>query len=214
MNLTPRHDPNTDIDNLLNVLRDTQPSPAMQARILANVTNRAAQPIGSSLRTWLLPLLASATAALIFIALHHTQSGTTHHPTAISTPPALPLTTNPGLPFVTAASPHASSPTKGTQNPGAPFVMAPSSQVGSHNLSVTDPLTQLALDETNAPSLPTPRVPLTGQERRMIHILHRGDAVQLAELDPRARAAALDDDLTQFQRFFPPPRRSPPPDSQ
>jgi hypothetical protein len=54
-------------------------------------------------------------------------------------------------------------------------------------------------------SFPAPEAPLTEQERLLLRIVHRGDPVEVAMLNPQelAREEALE--AAEFQRFFPPP---------
>jgi len=43
---------------------------------------------------------------------------------------------------------------------------------------------------------------LTEQERLLLRIVHRGDPVELAMLDPMQRAARNVEEQAEFQRFF------------
>jgi len=49
---------------------------------------------------------------------------------------------------------------------------------------------------------PAPPMPLTEQERLLLRIVHRGDPVELAMLDPMQRAARNVEEQAEFQRFF------------
>lgn len=64
----------------------------------------------------------------------------------------------------------------------------------------------LALSEMRAPSQPAPEMPLTNQERLLRRIAHRGDPVELAELDPAVRDADTTKEKAEFQAFFEPPQ--------
>jgi hypothetical protein len=61
-----------------------------------------------------------------------------------------------------------------------------------------------ALGETRAASFPAPPLPLTDQERLLLRIVHKGDPVELAELNPVLRAARDEEDKRAVQRFFEP----------
>jgi hypothetical protein len=61
-----------------------------------------------------------------------------------------------------------------------------------------------ALVETRDPSFPAPPMPLTDQERLLLRIVHKGDPVELAELNPVLRAARDEEDKRAVQRFFEP----------
>ncbi len=54
-------------------------------------------------------------------------------------------------------------------------------------------------------SLPEPPMPLTEQERLLLRLVHHGDPVQLAQLVPDARKAALQHEQADVSRFFTPP---------
>jgi hypothetical protein len=62
----------------------------------------------------------------------------------------------------------------------------------------------VAVEEMLAASHPAPPMPLTEQERLLLRIVHRGDPVELAMLDPMRRAARDVEEQTEFQRFFKP----------
>ena len=60
----------------------------------------------------------------------------------------------------------------------------------------------LALDEMRAASHPAPPMPLTEQEKLLLHIAHKGDPVEFAELNPMERAARYEEEKAEVQRFF------------
>ncbi len=62
-----------------------------------------------------------------------------------------------------------------------------------------------AQQEARAVSYPAPPMPLTEQERLLLRIVHAGDPVELAMLNPEIRAKREAEDEAEFQRFFPPP---------
>lgn len=60
----------------------------------------------------------------------------------------------------------------------------------------------VALSETRAASFPAPPMPLTEQELLLLRMLHRGEPVELAMLDPRLEALQDAKEKEEFQRFF------------
>jgi hypothetical protein len=66
-----------------------------------------------------------------------------------------------------------------------------------------------AVAEANAPSLPAPPLPLTAQEKLLLRIAHHPNPVELAELDPHQREAAIAEEQAAYKRFFHPPARQP-----
>ena len=68
--------------------------------------------------------------------------------------------------------------------------------------STVDSEDSLAMSETRAASFPAPTMPLTDQERLFLRMTHRGDAVELAVLDPHLRELEEREEKAEFQRFF------------
>ena len=62
-----------------------------------------------------------------------------------------------------------------------------------------------APQEARVVSYPAPPMPLTEQERLLLRIVHAGDPVELAMLNPEVRAKREAEDEAEFHRFFPPP---------
>jgi hypothetical protein len=56
--------------------------------------------------------------------------------------------------------------------------------------------------ETQTASFPAPPLPLTEQERLLLRLAHRGDADDMAVLNPDVRAAQTAKATEQFQQFF------------
>jgi hypothetical protein len=59
-----------------------------------------------------------------------------------------------------------------------------------------------AAAETRAASFPAPPLPLTEQERSLLRLAHRGDADNMAILNPDVRTAQTAKATEQFQQFF------------
>ena len=60
----------------------------------------------------------------------------------------------------------------------------------------------LAMREMMAPSQPAPPMPLTKQEKLLLRLVHKGDPVELAMLNPELRARQIAEGRAEFQRFF------------
>jgi hypothetical protein len=69
-------------------------------------------------------------------------------------------------------------------------------------VSVKHPHDAPAVAETQAASFPAPPLPLTEQERLLLRLAHRGDADNMAILNPDARAAQTAKATEEFQQFF------------
>jgi hypothetical protein len=73
------------------------------------------------------------------------------------------------------------------------------SRVRRASARVVDDSDSIALRAANHPA---PPMPLTEQERLLLRVVHQGDPVELAMLDPVQRAARNAEEQTEFQRFF------------
>jgi hypothetical protein len=73
---------------------------------------------------------------------------------------------------------------------------------GATELSDADVSDAVAQSEVVAPSLAASPMPLTDQERLMLDILHRGDPVQMAMLNPDERAARDAAERAEVRSFF------------
>jgi len=74
---------------------------------------------------------------------------------------------------------------------------------------VSDPET-VAEREMPAVNQPAPPMPLTEQERLLLRLVHAGDPVELAMLNPEMRAKQDAQSATEFREFFPPRPPLPP----
>jgi hypothetical protein len=63
----------------------------------------------------------------------------------------------------------------------------------------------VALNEMHDASFPAPPMPLTEQERLLLRIVHKGDPVEMAMLDPAVRAARDAEEKAAVTNFFEPP---------
>ena len=60
----------------------------------------------------------------------------------------------------------------------------------------------LALREMRAPSRPAPPLPLTKQEKLLLHLVHTAGPEQLAMLDPEVRTKQEMERKAEFEKFF------------
>jgi hypothetical protein len=112
---------------------------------------------------------------------------------------------------------HRSDATPVVQNqPTAlPLVMAPGkgdeATVEPPTPRRTVPLRRKAAELDGQPataavvSFPAPEAPLTEQERLLLRIVHRGDPVEVAMLDPQELARQEAVEAAEFRQFFPAP---------
>ena len=60
----------------------------------------------------------------------------------------------------------------------------------------------MAMDDMRTASFPAPPMPLTEQERLFLRIVHQGDPVEMAMLDPKQRSLQDLKEKAEYQRFF------------
>jgi hypothetical protein len=73
------------------------------------------------------------------------------------------------------------------------------SRVRRASARVVDDGDSIAMGAANHPA---PPMPLTEQERLLLRIVHKGDPVEMAMLDPMQRASRNAEERAEFQRFF------------
>lgn len=83
---------------------------------------------------------------------------------------------------------------------------------GRHPRQILCDCDPTAVAEANAPSLPPPPLPLTEQEKLLLRIAQHLDPVEVAELDPGQREAAIAREQAEYKRFFHPTVQPPVPD--
>jgi hypothetical protein len=65
------------------------------------------------------------------------------------------------------------------------------------------PATQeIARADADLPSFPAPPAPLTEEERLLLKVVHSGDRIELAMLDPAIRNARAEDEKAEVRKFF------------
>lgn len=179
-----------DIDQLFAALRDTQPSPGFQQRLLATV-EQAREEVPQRRQWW--PSLAVAGACAVLLVAHLVQvrhrtpaTPAVAHAPALSTPPAV-SSTNTAV-AASATPPHfaltAQEPTQ------------PKPQVAPATVSSAE---QLAQEETSAPSQVAPPMPLTAGERLLLRAARRNTDMNVAQLETFPRPpASRQDAVTEF----------------
>jgi len=229
MNANAQHDAiDTTIDRALSTLRDAQPRPGLEGRILASLEHRTAtpQPAGFHLSAHL--ALWTATAATIvavasMMILHHRTTVTVQSAkssvilsearSAQSKNPDTIRSTTASEPFSTSNLTHTAALTTHTSSSRPERVARSGETPVFENAAITEPPNAAstiptdaqALADLHAPSHPAPPLPLTPQEKLFLRMLRYGNATQLAELNPIVRAQHDDDETTAFKAFFPDP---------
>jgi hypothetical protein len=59
--------------------------------------------------------------------------------------------------------------------------------------------------EVTAPSHPAPELPLTAEERELVHLARTADPQVLATINPETQAKLLTQEAAEFEHFFAPP---------
>ena len=222
------HPTERDIAKVLTGLRDTQPSAGLEQRILHGIQHRTPARTPLFMR-WQLIAAVPATALAIFLTTHILNPRNSLP--VPSTTAATPTTTAGGPSFAhfakarvpgerallagvergvssNARSLSSTPPTNLSSRPeAAHFAAAVERPAAPTNLSPAD---RQALEDANAPSHPSPPLPLSHDERILLAAAQRGKSIEVAQLDPIAddplRAAAITREdaavKTVVQRFL------------
>lgn len=190
-----------DIDRILAALRNTEPSPNLDHRIITAIEHRTAPTPNHS---WFWPLVTlTTTAAIIFIFvlnLHHTHAPSSRPNPASETRTIRAPQARDGIIVANLGivrKRDRSRPSLPTRTARA--VATPQNPHHSRLLCDCDPL---ALAESQAPSQPAPELPLTDQEKLLRHAARHADPVELAELNAATREAHFAEDKADFKNFF------------
>jgi hypothetical protein len=206
------NDSDKSIEKVLTGLRRSEAQPGMEQRILVTLKRRAAEQIESS--WWqrnsrvLRPspktmLFCGATLAIVAVLLISPKISWNVHTTSVSvTPPQ--LAANAIRPSTTAVPATGQrSVTHPEQARGETPQTAHVQRVKAVHAARSDD-SSLALREMTAASHPAPPLPLTAQERLLLQVIHKGDPVELAMLNPEVRARHVAEARAEFQEFFKP----------
>jgi hypothetical protein len=191
--------PEKAIERVLEGLRDAEAPVGMERRIVEAVRDRVAEGAGHGwlrrpiwLETRRVGWGAGAVAVLVAVAMLYTMRRAPDLPQrrAVAVMPA-------GGSKVAVASggpvlPGGTERQDGRERLGV-------SRVRRASARVVDDSNSIALGAANHPA---PPMPLTEQERLLLRIVHKGDPVEMAMLDPMVRAARNVEERTEFQRFF------------
>jgi hypothetical protein len=180
------------IERLLAGLRDARPPAGIERRILEaldGMEGHEASAFASFWRRPLRPALAMLLACTVILMAAFTVEQRKHVPGQ----QFVPLKPTEGL----NGAPNIFSSLRVGQKPqrsnGAALRKLP---------PVKHPHDAPAAGETQAASFPAPPLPLTEQERLLLRLAHRGDADNMAILNPDTRAAQTAKATEQFQQFF------------
>jgi hypothetical protein len=177
------------IERLMAGLRDAEPSPGMERRILKALEAHEVRSSAPLRRLLPLPMLRPAVAAPLLCAGAFA---------------ALIIAIRVNQPLHRAADP----PSPSTQTLSAPMTkqdtIAKKAPIEPHRIapvSARDPRGR-GVPKTRAASYPAPPLPLTEQEKLLLRVARRNDADNKALLNPDLQATQFAEATEQFQKFF------------
>ena len=177
------------IERLLAGLRDAQPHPGIEHRILKAVQARekvASVPSWSRLRPQTLSTFAIAMASALAIIGAFV---------AITLPQCWMVPVDRNRPVTVAARPKSSADSIPLQAPVPVRRLA--SRMGAKHVHAVNPAANL-----RPASFPAPPLPLTEQEKLLLRLTHRRNPEDTAILNPAVQAAQSAKANEQFQQFF------------
>jgi hypothetical protein len=193
------------IERVLAALREAEAPEGMEQRILEAMQNRASarrewRPLGFVMPSWPVRkqpwVIAMASLAVVSLAICWTafRGHRSEHNVVGSKRQVAPA--DAPAPAAQAVAAREIQPLPGRSSAQlrgkADFKRA---RVASNADTVT-------LHEMLAVSYPAPPMPLTEQEKLLLRIAHRRDAVELAMLEPMLRIVQEAEEKEEFQRFF------------
>jgi hypothetical protein len=194
------------VDRVLTGLREAEASEGMNRRILDAVQGRASEQHGwrplwlvalspsTGRRIWATAVAGVVAVSMIFCwTLFRTQMAHKNIESKIQKTPAGARTQGAQLASAKVPSPLSLRSMQQAKVVLNPQKMRRAQRVGSTELSAV-----------RAISYPAPEEPLTEEERLLLRIAHRGDPVEIAELNPVLRNARDEESKKEFQRFFEP----------
>ena len=174
------------IDRVMAGLRDVEAPEGMERRVLAAMEERAAARGGYSWRTWSFGLAAVVVviaAVVVSVAPRqrkHSNFAAVKLPTVVTVP--------------------------------APVALVQRQNTGVHRFAQNDVnFYRVRREETRAEEpvtsggIPAPPMPLTEQEKLLLHLAHRSDPQELTPLIAEVRARKDAEFDEEFQEFFAPP---------
>ncbi|HEU5342243.1 hypothetical protein [Edaphobacter sp.] len=188
------------LEEVLSGLRDAEPSPGMERRILAALEARTHHPAQTHqrrlmqfTRAFALPAACGLAALLALVFLIPSMRRK-----RVSTQPAQTISS-------LQPAPARIRPEQAPAQATAPI----SHKATTHRLQKPlprDSYETLAEIETRAPSLPAPPMPLTDEEKLLLRLIQARNPIELASLDHAAWTLQLAKDKAQFDQFFAPPK--------
>ena len=184
------------IERLLAGLRDAQPPGGMERRILEALDGVEAREAVASASLWRLPFrqaIAMLLACTVILMAAFTVEQRKHLPGKR----LVPLQPTEGL----NGAPNSFSSVRVGQKPQQCSNGSNGALCGNcPRRSIR--MMRLRRGRPRRPASPAPPLPLTEQERLLLRLAHRGNADNMAILDPDARAAQTAKATEQFQQFF------------
>ena len=188
------------INRLLAGLRDVEAPQGMESRILVRLEDRTVAPrhlLFTAPQAWAFATacFALATLALAWATTHHTHHAVRER--AIASPNFSPKV----LHVQDAGSTPIRTAQRQTHKQVRQTKLIPTAPESASETTEDT----LALSDLNAPSKPAPPMPLTDQEKLLLRLVHKGDPIELAMLDPKFRSSEEANSRADFDRFFAPP---------
>jgi hypothetical protein len=189
--MTPHSQTDEAIERTLAALREVEPTAGIQQRILANLETQAtSQP-----HAWrgLLPQFAFAMAVASLVIL------------AINLPllrPRTPIVARSIIPSQAKYYAVATNPTAVTTSIKPPVVHKVRVAKAVSMMSATSQEDELLLSELHAPSMPAPPLPLTDEEKHLLHIVTIAGPKPLDILNAKIRDQEMAASKAEFQQFF------------
>jgi hypothetical protein len=196
------------IEKVLAGLRNADPSPGMERRILAAIQDRASTQSQSIWRRfiplWLVTqaslsitrpaacgaaLAGIVAAALVIPAIHRREQVPTQPKKNLAPLKTLPPTSSEVI-------------AENTQPPEAQSSMRPKIKANPRRVELVHADDSLAMREMRAPSRPAPPLPLTEQEKLLLRFVQTHSAEELAAMDPVKWAARDAEEKAEFEKFF------------
>ena len=197
---------NAELEAILKGLRDAQPAPGLEGRLLAALACDPAAARRAGRRRWL-PLLppiaggalslrrsAWALSAVVAVFLALPVAFMSRREIAPRAAPGAQATHDTRRPAATTAT---------TANAAGEEARPARVAVGSlPRPHARQPGSKAALAEDRAATYPAPPMALTAQEKLLLRVAHRRDLQQSALLNPSLRASVEDARQEEFHRFF------------
>ena len=172
------------IDRVLSGLRDVQAPAGMERRVLAAMEERAAARAGYSWRMWAFGLAAAV--ALVAVVLAVPRRVQQHDVAAVKLPVVM----------------RVPAPVAPVQKRNAESLRSAQNGLRHRTSRREEPAAEEAVATGG---IPAPPMPLTEQEKLLLHLAHRSDPQELTPLIAEVRAKQGAEFDAEFQEFFAPP---------